>query len=77
MSLIHNTKHAYIHLKMAENHLKCIEHQLGNYTNNKFRNLQTANEKMFKSIERELIKNGEFEEIEEMLIKFHDIIDGI
>jgi hypothetical protein len=76
-NLIYNTKHAYVHLKMAENHLKCIEDSLDKYANNKFRDLQNANKKMFKKLELELEKRGELEEIEDMIIKFHEHLDEI
>ena len=72
MSLIHNTKHAYIHLKMALNHLSCIDKELGSYANNKFRALKKETEKTFKAMEQELERNGDTEDIEEMIIKLHE-----
>lgn len=77
MSLIHNTKHAYIHLQMALNHLSCIDKELGNYANNKLKSLKKETEKTFKALEIELKKSSDMEDIEEMLIKLHEEMENL
>ena len=76
-NLIHNTKLAYIHLKLAENHLLCIEQDLSKYQNNKFKDLKKAVDKCFKALEVELAKQGETESLEETIIQIHSLVEEV
>lgn len=76
-ALIHNTKLAYVHLKAAENHLLCIQHELPNYPNNKFKDLQKAVTKCFFALEKELAKNGDLESIEDLIIEIHKEVESL
>jgi hypothetical protein len=74
---LHNTIGLYVHLKMALNHMACIDIDdlPNNYVKNKMRDLKISAEKLMKPIEINL--GDGLDMVEETIINIHDRIEDI
>lgn len=74
---LHNTIGLYVHLKMALNHMACIDtaELPNNYIRNKMSDLETAAIKLMKPIELNL--GDSLDLVEETIINIHDRIEDI
>lgn len=75
---LYNIIGAYSYLKLATNHLQCIQSTTDdNYLENKIAKLIKEAGKLMKPIELNLKKMGTFDQVEDTIIKIHEITDPI
>jgi len=74
---------AYITGQLFKNQLSCLrKHYDGpdkhhRYLQNKYREMNATMDVLFNPMDRELKKAGAYEELEEVVIKYHELIDKV